>query len=127
MEVTGNILSRNGWAVRILADASDNRFRGNRFEGNSFDVATNSTSNASRFDQNYWDHYTGYDLDRDGLGDVPYHPVRLFSMLVQQGEPAMILLHSFFIDLLEVAERVAPALTPETLVDHHPLMRPPHR
>lgn len=122
--VEGNQFLRNGWAVRLLADATDNTFRGNRFEGNTFDVSTNSqTSSTSTFRENYWDAYTGYDLDHDGYGDVPFRPVRLFSVLIEQSEPALILLHSFFIDLLEVAERVAPVLTPETLMDSRPRMR----
>jgi nitrous oxidase accessory protein len=120
---TTNEFLDNGWAIRLPADASENRFEHNRFAGNSFDVATNSTAGTSEFSGNYWDHYTGYDLDRDGRGDVPFHPVRLFSLLVQQNEPTLILLRSPFVDLLDAAERALPALTPEALVDRRPLMR----
>jgi len=120
-----NEFNANGWAVKIMANAAGNLFRRNRFLNNAFDVASNSTGNTSVFEENYWDHYTGYDLDRDGYGDVPFRPVRLFSLIVQQNEPALILLRSFFIDLLDVAERVMPVLTPETLVDRRPLMRLP--
>jgi len=124
MVVEHNQFLGNGWAVRLMADATGNIFRRNRFEGNTFDVTTNSrVSSPSTFVENYWDGYRGYDLDRDGHGDVPFRPVRLFSALIEQSEPALILLHSFFIDLLEVAERVAPVLTPESLVDSRPLMR----
>jgi nitrous oxidase accessory protein len=106
-----------------MADATDNRFRHNRFEGNTFDVATNSqASSPSAFAENYWDGYVGYDLDRDGFGDTPFRPVRLFSVLVEQNEPLLILLRSFFLDLLEAAERVAPVLTPDKLVDARPMM-----
>ena len=35
----------------------------------------------------------------------------------------LILLRSFFLDLLEMAERLVPVITPEALVDAHPLMR----
>jgi nitrous oxidase accessory protein len=49
--------------------------------------------------------------------------VRLFSVLVEQNEPLIILSRSFLLDLLEAAERIAPVLTPETLVDARPLMR----
>jgi len=124
-EVTGNTFQANGWAVRVLADAEGNRFAGNTFVGNSFDVSTNSRSNVSTFRGNYWDHYEGYDLDHDGVGDVPYHPVRLFALLVAENEPALILLRSFFVDLVDAAERVLPVLTPETLRDDRPLMRAP--
>jgi nitrous oxidase accessory protein len=122
-EIRGNQFLRNGWAIRLMADATDNSFRHNRFEGNTFDVATNSqASSPSAFAENYWDGYAGYDLDHDGFGDTPFRPVRLFSVLVEQNEPLMILLRSFFVGLLEAAERVAPVLTPETLVDARPMM-----
>lgn len=121
--VTDNEFMENGWAVRITASSLDNAFRHNAFLGNSFDVATNSRVSHSSFSGNYWDHYAGYDLDRDGRGDVPYRPVRLFSLVVAEHEPALILMRSFLIDLLDTAERVLPVLTPETLVDEHPLMR----
>jgi len=124
-EVTANTFQANGWAVRVLADAEGNRFAGNTFTGNSFDVSTNSRSNVSTFRGNFWDHYEGYDLDHDGIGDVPYHPVRLFALLVAENEPALILLRSFFVDLVDAAERVLPVLTPETLRDDRPLMRAP--
>jgi nitrous oxidase accessory protein len=124
-EVTGNTFEANGWAVRVLADAEGNRFSENVFLRNSFDVSTNSRSNVSTFHGNYWDHYEGYDLDHDGFGDVPFHPVRLFSLLVAQHAESLILLRSFFVDLLDAAERVMPVLTPETLQDDRPLMRAP--
>ena len=124
-QVEGNLFRRNGWAVKVLANAAGNRFTGNRFEGNSFDAATNSRSASSSFDRNWWDRYQGYDLDRDGLGDVPYRPVRLFSLVAEQHKPALILLRSAFVDLLDGAERLMPMLTPDALADRSPLMRRP--
>jgi nitrous oxidase accessory protein len=125
VEVTGNQFLGNGWGVQVMADAQGTAFRRNRFEGNSFDVSTNSVNAASEFSENYWDRYNGYDLDRDGYGDVPFAPVRLFALVVQQNEPALILLRSLFVSLLDAAERVAPVLTPATMVDRRPLMRWP--
>lgn len=123
--VAGNTFARNGWAVRVMANLSDGRFERNRFLGNTFDVTTNGRFTPVEFRENYWDAYTGYDLDRDGVGDVPFRPVRLFSILVARREPATILLRSFFANLLDLAERVMPVLTPETVVDRRPLMREP--
>jgi nitrous oxidase accessory protein len=120
--VTGNLFQANGWAVKVLANASDNRFERNQFVGNTFDVSTNSRSTSSTFRENWWDHYRGYDLDRDGIGDVPFRPVRLFSLVVEQSEPSLILLRSPFVALLDGAERLMPILTPEALVDRRPLM-----
>ena len=74
---------------------------------------------------NWWDRYTGYDLDRDGRGDVPFRPVRLFSLIVASHPPSVVLMRSAFVDLLDAAERALPVLTPETLVDAQPLMARP--
>jgi nitrous oxidase accessory protein len=121
--VTGNDFERNGWAVRVMGDAQETTFQANRFAGNSFDVATNSVNASSRFEGNYWDRYAGYDLDHDGYGDVAFPPVTLFSLVVEQHEPALILLHSFFTDLLDLAERALPVLTPMAMADPKPMMR----
>jgi nitrous oxidase accessory protein len=123
VRVEDNELRANGWAVRIMANSMDNVFTGNDFVGNSFDVATNSRYSFSTFHGNYWDAYRGYDLDRDGHGDVPFRPVRLSALIVERHPAAMVLLRSFFVDLLDVAERVLPVLTPETLRDDRPRMR----
>ncbi len=118
-----NDFVENGWAVRIMGNALDNVFMRNNFIGNAFDVATNSRRSNSRFEENFWDAYRGYDLDRDGYGDVPFRPVRLFSLIVEKLEPALILLRSPIIGVLDTAERVLPSLTPETLADTRPSMR----
>ena len=125
LHVLGNAFEQNGWAVRLLANSMGNRFEGNAFAGNSFDVGTNSKSNYSTFEGNWWDRYRGYDLDRDGHGDTGFRPVRLFGMIVTRHETATVLLRSAFVDLLDQAERVLPVFTPETLVDDKPLMARP--
>ncbi len=124
-QVEDNTFRRNGWAIKLMANSEDNLFTRNRFEGNTFDVSTNSRRNFSTFRGNAWDRYAGYDLDRDGYGDVPFRPVRLFSLVVERNAPSLVLLRSIFVTLLDLAERIAPVLTPETLVDERPLMRRP--
>ena len=124
---TGNTFARNGWGVKLEASTTGARFTDNRFAGNTFDVATNAREHTSRFEGNLWDDYRGYDLNHDGVGDVPHHPVRLFSLVVEQHQPAMILLRSVFVDVLDAAERMLPALTPETLADQAPRMTAPRR
>lgn len=119
---SGNNFVQNGWAVKLMANSTNNRFTGNNFIANSFEVATNSRQNFNEFDQNYWSQYEGYDLDRNGVGDVPYQPVKLFSVLVEKRPQALLLLRSLLIDILNAAERFMPVLTPETLVDTQPKM-----
>ncbi len=124
LEIRNNDFIQNGWAARVFADATDNHFAGNHFRANAFDVTTNSRSANSTFDGNWWDAYRGYDLDRDGVGDVPFHPVRLFALIVEQHPASLLLLRSPTVSVLDAAERVMPMLTPEALVDKRPLMKP---
>lgn len=119
-----NEFTRNGWAVKLLASTDGGRFAANNFIGNTFDLASNSRESSNELTGNYWDAYRGYDLDHDGVGDVPFYPVRLFSLLVQTNEPSLILLRSVFVSLLDAAERAIPTLTPRALVDRRPMMRP---
>jgi nitrous oxidase accessory protein len=119
----GNVFAENGRGVRLMANVQDARLAGNDFAGNSFDLTTNGrAADGAVLDGNHFDEYRGYDLDRDGVGDVPHRPVRLFSLVVAQHEPALILLRSFFVTLLDGAERVLPSLTPQAVVDERPAM-----
>ena len=121
----GNRFDDNGWAVRLLASTIDGRFEGNTFRRNSFDVAVNGSGTSTEFSGNWWDSYRGWDLNRDGIGDVPYHPVRLFALLVEHAQPVLLLQRSLFVKLLDAAERALPVLTPAELVDTAPLMHEP--
>ncbi len=113
----------NGYAVRIRGACYNNIFTENNFLANSFDVAYTGNINENEFLKNYWSEYTGYDLDKDGTGDVPYRPVKLFSYLVNKTPEAIILLRSIFIGLLDFSEKVSPIFTPAELLDPQPQMR----
>lgn len=123
---TNNSFIKNGWAVKIAGGCYANIFSDNNFIGNSFDVSYNSKMNDNKFDNNYWSSYTGYDLDKDGVGDVPYRPVKLFSYIVNQTPETIVLLRSLFIDILNFSEKVSPIFTPDHLVDATPKMKMIH-
>lgn len=124
MEFASNIFRSNGWALKVQASCDDNTFHHNNFSSNSFDVATNGTMMLNKFYNNYWDRYEGYDLNKDGIGDVPYHPVSMYSMVIEQNPATVILMRSFMVTLLDKAEKAIPTLTPEKLVDNTPLIKP---
>lgn len=124
IEVFKNAFVNNGWALKVQASCNDNEFLMNNFMGNTFDVATNGTMMLNKFHHNYWDKYDGYDLNRNRIGDVPYHPVSMYSMVMEQNPNSVILLRSFMVTLLDKAEKAIPSLTPENLVDNQPLMKP---
>lgn len=122
INIERNEFYENGTGLRIMANGVDNRISLNNFIGNTFEVKTNSMQNPNVYSENYWSQYEGYDLDRDGIGDVPYRPVRLFSILAERQPSSLILLHSIMVQLLDTAERVMPALTPKELMDEKPRM-----
>lgn len=118
-----NIFESNGWGLKIQASCMDNTITQNNFVGNTFDVSTNGTLVLNTFNQNYWDKYEGYDINKDGVGDVPYHPLSLFSVIVETNPPAMLLFRSFMVSLLDKSEKLLPSLTPENFIDKQPYMR----
>jgi nitrous oxidase accessory protein len=118
-----NNFSKNGWALKLMANSMDNYFYDNNFVANSFDISTNSRQNFNTFEKNYWAEYDGYDLNKDGFGDVPFRPVTMFSMMIESHPTSLVLLHSLFIDILNIAESIIPAITPEALTDPNPRMR----
>ena len=122
VSIERNSFEQNGWAVKVMANSMDNVFVGNDFISNTFDVSTNSRQNFNLFSKNYWSRYRGYDMDRDGIGDVPFRPVKLYSLIIEKNEPALMLMRSIFVDILDSAESYLPILTPATLIDEQPLM-----
>ncbi len=120
---TNNIYLRNGWGVKIAGACYANVFVKNDFMHNSFDLAYNTKMNDNRFENNYWSEYTGYDLDKNGIGDIPYRPVKLFSYIVNRTPETLVLLRSLFVDIINFSEKVSPVFTPDNLMDMNPVMQ----
>ncbi len=117
-----NTFLRNGWAVKVRGACYQNIFKNNNFLYNAFDLSYNSKINSNLFENNYWSAYTGYDLDKNGIGDIPYRPVKLFSYVVNKTPETIVLLRSLFVDIINFSEKVSPVFTPDKLVDKSPLM-----
>jgi len=119
-----NEFINNGWAIKIQATGDNNVITKNNFLGNTFDIGTNGSLVLNTFNGNYWDKYEGYDLDKNKIGDVPYHPVSLYSMIIDNNPSALMLFRSFIVSLIDKSEKIIPTVTPENLKDDYPLMLP---
>jgi len=123
----GNWFRSCGTAVVFHGGAERNQFMGNSFRDNAAHVRVEGRGDAQQasWRGNDFDDYAGYDLDGDGVGDLPYelrslsgdltgrHP----SLAFFQGAPAM--------TLVELVGRVVPLFRPTTLlIDSEPRMRP---
>jgi nitrous oxidase accessory protein len=124
IELQRNAFLNNGWAIKIQASCDDNNITQNNFIGNTFDIGTNGSLVLNRFNSNYWDKYEGYDLNRNKIGDVPYHPLSIYSMIIDNNPSALMLFRSFIVSLIDKSEKFIPTVTPENLRDDYPLMLP---
>ena len=120
--VEKNVFEANGWGMKIQASCMDNVIKNNNFVGNTFDISTNGSLVLNTFNRNYWDKYEGYDLDKNGEGDVPFHPLSLFAVITENNPSAMLLFRSFMITLLDKSEKILPSITPDNFIDKTPLM-----
>ena len=110
-------------AVAFHASTRSNRFLSNTLRGNVTQVRVDGGGDAlgNEWLGNDFDDYAGYDLDRDGVGDLPYELRSLTDTLVARhpqldyfrGAPALA--------ILEAASRLLPIYRPKTvLVDARP-------
>ena len=120
--VEKNTFDANGWGMKIQASCMENEIKSNNFLGNTFDISTNGSLVLNTFNSNYWDKYEGYDLDKNGIGDVPFRPLSLFSVITENNPSAMLLFRSFMITLLDKSEKILPSITPDNFIDNTPLM-----
>ena len=124
IKVEKNDFVSNGWGMKIQASCMDNEIANNNYLKNTFDISTNGSLVLNTFNNNYWDKYEGYDLNVDRIGDIPYRPVSLFSVILERNATALIMFRSFIAALLDKTEKLIPSLTPDLLKDNAPLMRP---
>lgn len=123
-----NLIAGNDLAMRVFTSAADNHFESNNVIENLSPMEvvgghTNNSWNGST-GGNYWSDYDGFDLDGDGVGDVPYRIQNVFEHLEAQLPLLRLYLFSPAAQSLEVAERGFPVLQTRQETDDRPLMKP---
>ncbi len=119
-----NTILKNGWALKIYGNCDNNLIMYNNFIDNFFEVVSNTSVNNNLFQKNFWSNYSGYDLDKNDIGDIPHRPVSLTTYILEISPHSIVLFQSGFLDLLNLIERINPEFTPATLSDNMPLMNP---
>lgn len=75
---------------------------------------------------NYWSDYQGFDLDRDGIGDLEYRAEDVFENLIDREPLLRIFMFSPSQYAINAAARAFPIVAPRSkIVDPAPLMKPP--
>lgn len=124
IEYFHNHFIRNGCSLKISGGCAENKIEKNNFIENHLDMEMHGGIDGATIRGNYWSGYTGYDLDKDLVGDVPYYPVKLFSHVLSKSPEAIVLMRSLLVDLINFAESVSPVFTPVEIQDASPSMKP---
>jgi nitrous oxidase accessory protein len=123
-----NVLQDTGWGLFIFSSCAGNETTKNLFLNNDYPVALDMRHSDNRFDDgksgNFWSENAPYDLDADGVSDVPYSPVSAFAFISKQYPDLSLLAKSPAVAAISVAERVFPALRPSEIVDQRPFVSP---
>ena len=124
----GNVFALDDVALRLHGEGKGLRFTGNELRENPSMIEVDGGGNALDVDVrgNHFSDYEGYDLDGDGVGDVPYRVSALSSQLEDErpalrffeGTPAM--------QLIDAVARAVPVFDSRVvLTDPAPRMRAP--
>lgn len=119
VEFRGNHFAINDVALRFHGVRAPLHFEGNAFAHNATlaDVEGGGDALAARFAGNHFSDYAGYDLDRDGVGDVAYQVQRLSGELVTT-RPSLAFFHgTAAMSLLEVVAMAAPVFASRLLLE----------
>lgn len=127
-----NVFAYNDIALGLMPNDQQNDFVDNTFFDNVEQVSIIGGNHTPRENQftvdgrgNYWSDYRGYDLDGDGVGDVPYRAASLFENLVDRQPKLRLFLFSPAQQAIELASRAFPTVKPRVrAVDTAPRMRP---
>jgi nitrous oxidase accessory protein len=101
---------------------SDNAFIGNRTQVKYVATTWDEWSENGR--GNYWSDFAAYDLDGDGIADVPYRPNDSMDHVLWTQPAAKLLLGSPAVQLVRWSQSAFPALLPGGVIDSHALMQP---
>lgn len=113
-----NLIALNATGVVFHATESNSSFDYNDFRANRsvISVEGNGDALSAEWSRNYFDDYQGYDLNHDGLGDLPYE-LRSFSTEIVDHYPNL----AFFrgspaMGLMEFFSKVFPYLQPKLIL-----------
>jgi nitrous oxidase accessory protein len=123
-----NVIAQNDVALQMFQNSVNNTFSGNNFIHNINLLTVIGKQTESRWFENgrgnYWSQYNGYDLDGDGIGDVPMKIQNVFGYLEGRNANTRLYLYSPAAQALSVAASNFPIMEVSAEADERPLLRP---
>jgi len=123
-----NLIASNDVGLQMYQNSVANTFTENNFVDNLNPLALVGKRTETHWSQNgrgnYWSAYEGYDLDHDGVGDVPMKIQNVFDYLEGRSPNLRLYLYSPAAQALAAATKAFPIIAINQEADEHPLMRP---
>jgi nitrous oxidase accessory protein len=124
----GNVIANNDVALKLYGSADANTFSENNFVENLSPLQLVGKATTTRWELegrgNYWSDYDGYDLDADGVGDVPHKVQNVFEFMEGNYPRLRLFLYSPAAQALAMAEKTFPVVKGSAEVDRAPLVSP---
>jgi nitrous oxidase accessory protein len=125
LELRGNVIRQCQTAIGFHTTPRATRIVGNDFadNGETVQVAAGTEPAHAFWHQNYYDDYAGYDLDGDGVGDLPYEMKSASEELITRHPNLAFFRGTPTLGIVDAASKLLPLWTPRTfLVDDAPRM-----
>jgi nitrous oxidase accessory protein len=126
-QIIANKIAYNSIGVLFHNDWHGNILKNNQFIGNHSQVAVQGAKSARRnvWENNYWDDYSGFDRNADGVGDTPYEIYAYADQIWMDVPSTQFFKGSPVLEVLNFLERLAPFSEPAMILrDSKPLIHP---
>lgn len=127
VEIEGNVVRLGDTGIVFHSSAKDLAVTDNDFADNGVQVRVDGGGDATGalWTGNYFDDYAGYDLDGDGIGDVPYELRSLSNELVARTPNLALFRGTPALALVDAATHLDPLYQPAAvLIDRAPRIAP---
>ncbi|MCI0445964.1 nitrous oxide reductase family maturation protein NosD, partial [bacterium] len=119
-----NVFAENNIAFQIYSSSTKNTIAENNFVENLSPLQVIGRRTTTTWNKNYWNDYDGYDLDEDGIGDVPHKVQNIFEYMEGNFPRLRLYLSSPAARSIAMAERLFPVVEGSDEIDSHPLIKP---
>jgi nitrous oxidase accessory protein len=122
-----NVIAENDVALQLFSSSDEDTFTENNFIENLSPLYLIGKRTTTRWELegrgNFWSDYDGYDLDANGIGDVPHKVQNVFEYLEGNYPRLRLFLESPAAQALAVAEKAFPIFQGSMEMDRAPLTR----